>query len=299
MFFSDKDYKVRNYRGLVKETMSMAVRVAPNSTLNTLMSNLRKSSESEARSLRQLSSGKRIEKAADDSAGIAHAKKLDGFVRSQKQAQRNANDGISFVQTAEGGLNEISNILVRLRELSVQSASDTLGEPERGHINKEYQSLVTEIDRIAESTSFNGTNVINGDGQGVLRFQVGSYKGEENVIEFDTEGNYTSSSSLGIGSTGIESKADALDNLESLDEAINTISGQRAYLGSIQSRMQYAVNNLDTNIINHEETKSKIEDVDVAEASANLASSQILKSAGMKSLAEGMTFSRAALKLIG
>jgi flagellin len=299
MFFSDKDYKVRNYRGLVKETMSMAVRVAPNSTLNTLMSNLRKSSESEARSLRQLSSGKRIEKAADDSAGIAHAKKLDGFDRSQKQAQRNANDGISFVQTAEGGLNEISNILVRLRELSVQSASDTLGEPERGHINKEYQSLVTEIDRIAESTSFNGTNVINGDGQGVLRFQVGSYKGEENVIEFDTEGNYTSSSSLGIGSTGIESKADALDNLESLDEAINTISGQRAYLGSIQSRMQYAVNNLDTNIINHEETKSKIEDVDVAEASANLASSQILKSAGMKSLAEGMTFSRAALKLIG
>lgn len=279
--------------------MSMAVRVAPNSTLNTLMSNLRKSSESEARSLRQLSSGKRIEKAADDSAGIAHAKKLDGFVRSQKQAQRNANDGISFVQTAEGGLNEISNILVRLRELSVQSASDTLGEPERGHINKEYQSLVTEIDRIAESTSFNGTNVINGDGQGILRFQVGSYKGEENVIEFDTEGNYTSSSSLGIGSTGIESKADALDNLNSLDEAINSISGQRAYLGSIQSRMQYAVNNLDTNIINHEETKSKIEDVDVAEASANLASSQILKSAGMKSLAEGMTFTRAALKLIG
>ena len=277
----------------------MAVRVAPNSTLNTLMSNLRKSSESEARSLRQLSSGKRIEKAADDSAGIAHAKKLDGFVRSQKQAQRNANDGISFVQTAEGGLNEISNILVRLRELSVQSASDTLGEPERGHINKEYQSLVTEIDRIAESTSFNGTNVINGDGQGILRFQVGSYKGEENVIEFDTEGNYTSSSSLGIGSTGIESKADALDNLNSLDEAINSISGQRAYLGSIQSRMQYAVNNLDTNIINHEETKSKIEDVDVAEASANLASSQILKSAGMKSLAEGMTFTRAALKLIG
>ncbi len=299
MVFSDEDYKVRNYRGLVKEIMSMAVRVAPNSTLNTLMSNLRKSSESEARSLRQLSSGKRIEKAADDSAGIAHAKKLDGFVRSQKQAQRNANDGISFVQTAEGGLNEISNILVRLRELSVQSASDTLGEPERGHINKEYQSLVTEIDRIAESTSFNGTNVINGDGQGILRFQVGSYKGEENVIEFDTEGNYTSSSSLGIGSTGIESKADALDNLNSLDEAINSISGQRAYLGSIQSRMQYAVNNLDTNIINHEETKSKIEDVDVAEASANLASSQILKSAGMKSLAEGMTFTRAALKLIG
>lgn len=277
----------------------MAIRVAPNSTLNTLMSNLRKASESESRSLRQLSSGKRIEKAADDSAGIAHSKKLDAYIRSQKQAQRNANDGISFVQTAEGGLNEISNILVRLRELSVQAASDTLGDNERGFINKEYQNLVREVDRIAESTSFNGTNVINGDGQGVLRFQVGAYKGDENVIEFDTEGNYTSSSRLGISGTAIESKDDALTNLETIDEAINGLSGQRAYLGSIQSRMQHAVNNLDVNIINHVETKSKIEDVDVAEASASLASSQILKTSGMKTLAEGMNFSRAALKLIG
>ncbi len=277
----------------------MTVRVTPNSTLNTLMANLRKAKEDQGQALHQLSSGKRITKAADDSAGIAHAKKLDAYVRSQKQAQRNANDGISFVQTAEGGLNEIANILVRLRELSVQAASDTVGDNERGHVNKEYQNLVSEVDRIAESTSFNGTNVINGDGNGILRFQVGSFKGDENVIEFDTDGNYTNASRLGISGTSIETKSGALSNLDAIDEAIEGLSGQRAYLGSIQSRMQYAINNLETNTINHTETRSKIEDVDVAEASARLASSSVLSSSAMKSLAVGMDFSKAALKLIG
>lgn len=277
----------------------MTLRVTPNSTLNTLMANLRKASESESKALGQLSSGKRVEKAADDSAGLAHAKKLDAHVRSQKQAQRNANDGISFVQTAEGGLNEISNILVRLRELSVQAASDTVGEAERGFANKEYQSLVSEIDRIAESTSFNGTNVINGDGKGILNFQVGAFAGEENIIEFDTDGNYTNSSRLGIGGTGIETKSEAADNLQLIDEAIEGISGQRAYLGSVQSRMQYAINNLEVNTLNHEATRSKIEDADVAETAARLASSKILRMSASKSLAEGMDFSKAALKLIG
>lgn len=277
----------------------MTVRVAPNSTLKTLMSNLRKHTDEEQQSLRQLSSGKRIEKASDDSAGIAHAKKLEAHVRSQRQAQRNANDGISFVQTAEGGLNEISNILVRLRELSVQSASDTIGDNERLLTDKEYQSLVQEIDRIAESTSFNGTNVINGDGKGLLNFHVGAFSGEENVIEFDTDGNYTSASSLGLSGTTTETKSDSVANLEVIDEAINQISGQRAYLGSIQSRMQYAVNNLETNTINHEATRSKIEDVDVAEASAKLASSQILKRGAIQTLSQGMDFPKAALKLIG
>lgn len=274
------------------------MRVAPNSTLNTLMANLRKSSEGEARSLRKLSSGKRIEKAADDVAGIAHSKKLEAFIRSQKQARRNANDGISFVQTAEGGLNEISSILVRLRELSIQSASDTVGDNERELTNKEYQSLVSEIDRIAESTSFNGTNVINGDGKGILEFHVGANKGEENVIEFDTDGNYTNSSVLGISGTGTATKGESLDNIQVLDEAINKISGQRAYLGSIQSRMQYAVNNLEVSTINHEQTRSKIEDADVAQAAAEMASHRILKTSATQSLAKGMDFSKMALKLI-
>lgn len=277
----------------------MTVRVTPNSTLNTLMANLRKASEGESKALSQLSSGKRVEKASDDSAGLAHATKLKAYIASQNQAHRNANDGISFVQTAEGGLNEISNILVRLRELSVQAASDTIGESERGFANKEYQSLVSEIDRIAESTSFNGTNVINGDGKGILNFQVGAFAGEEHAIEFDTDGNYNNASRLGISGTGIETKGDATENLQLIDEAIDGISGQRAYLGSIQSRMQYAINNLEVNTINHQETKSKIEDADVAETAARLAASSVLRMSAGKSLAEGMDFSKAALKLIG
>ena len=263
------------------------------------MANLRKATEGEKTALGQLSSGKRIEKAADDSAGLAHAKKLDAYVRSQRQAQRNANDGISFVQTAEGGLNEISNILIRLRELSIQAGSDTVGDNERGFANKEYQSLLSEIDRIAETTSFNGTNVINGDGKGVLNFQVGAFKGEDNVIEFDTDSNYTNTSRLGVSGTGVETKGEALDNVEVIDEAIEGISGQRAYLGALQSRMQHAVNNLDTLTINHEATRSKIEDADVAETAARLASSKVLRLSASQSLAEGMDFSKAALKLIG
>jgi len=263
------------------------------------MSNLRKSSAGEAKALSQLSSGKRIESASDDSAGLAHVKKLDAFIRSQKQATRNANDGISFVQTAEGGLNEVSNILVRLRELSIQAGSDTVGEKERGFLNKEYQNLKTEIDRIAEATSFNGTNVINGEGRGVLRFQVGAFAGDENVIEFDSENHHTSASDLGLNGLGVEGKSDALDAIEAVDEALTKVSGQRAYLGSIQSRMQYAMGNLEVNRINHEETRSKIEDVDVAEASARLVKESMLREIGVRSLAKGMDFSKAALKLIG
>lgn len=276
----------------------MTIKVSANSTLNTLMANLRKASEGQARSLRSLSSGKRIEKASDDSAGVAHATKLNAFIRSQKQASRNANDGISFVQTAEGGLNEVSNILTRLRELSVQAGSDTVGETERGFLDKEYQSLKEEIDRIAESSSFNGTNVINGEGKGVLEFQVGAFSGKENTIEFDTDGNYTSVSELDLSSAGVSDKNDALDSIAVVDEAINKISSQRAYLGSIQSRMQHAANNLSTNTINHESTKSKIEDVDVAEASAKLAIESIKKQSATQSLAKAMNFSKTALHLI-
>jgi flagellin len=199
------------------------------------MSNLRKISEKENTEMERISSGKRILRAKDDVAGLALSTKMNAFVRSQSQATRNANDGISFVQTAEGGLHEITNILVRLRELTIQSASDTVGDKERGHINLEYKQLIQEVDRIAESTSFNGTNVINGDGKGFLNFQVGAFKNDHNVIEFNTEGNYASSERIGISGTGVESKSDALSNIEMIDGAIETISGQRADLGALQS----------------------------------------------------------------
>lgn len=275
------------------------MRVTPDSTLKTLVNNLRDATEAQTGALEDLSSGKRIHKSSDDVAGISLGKKLDAFVRSQRQAQRNANDGISFVQTAEGGLNEISNILVRLRELSIQSASDTVGDKERGMIDKEYQNLVLEVDRIAESTSFNGTNVINGDGKGILQFQVGSFKGEENIIEFDTTGNFTDADNLGINGTNVASKDDSLTNIAVLDEAIDKVSGQRAYLGSIQSRMGHAATNIEVSIETHMEARSKIEDADFAQSAAELASANTLKSSGIRALAEGMKFTQGALKLLG
>ncbi|MCP4913358.1 MAG: flagellin FliC [Oligoflexia bacterium] len=271
---------------------------SPNSSLNTLMANLRKTSDEEGGLLSKLSSGKRVEKSADDAAGLAMSKKITAFVESQKQAKRNAGDGLSFVQTAEGGLNEIGNILIRLRELSVQGASDTVGDNERGLIDKEYQSLVQEIDRIAESTSFNGTNVINGDGKGVLNFQVGSFAGEENILTFDTDETYADVSSLGLSGTGVSDKTDSTSNLEVIDEAINKVSGKRADMGALQSRIQHAMNNIENSIINHESMRSKIEDVDVAEASAKLASNNIRKRSAIAALAQGMDFPKSALKLI-
>ncbi|MBT5092659.1 MAG: flagellin FliC, partial [Halobacteriovoraceae bacterium] len=187
--------------------------------------NLRRTEARGAKVLSQLSSGKRITSAGDDAAGLAIATNLNAQVRSLRQATRNANDGISSVQTAEGGLEEISNILVRLRELSIQSASDTGSDNEREFLNLEYGGLLAEIDRISESTSFNGTNVINGE-EGELNFQIGAFATEESTIVFDTENAHVDTSELAISSSSIDTKADALDNLESLDEAIMTVNGQ-------------------------------------------------------------------------
>ena len=276
----------------------MTLRVTPGSTLKTLMANVRKATEEQGAHLQKLSSGKRVEKAADDSASLSRGAKIEALVRSQNQAARNANDGISFVQTAEGGLNEISNILVRLRELSIQSSSDTVGDKEREHIDKEYSQLVEEVDRIADSTSFNGTNVINGDGKGVLSFQVGAFSEDHNKIEFDTDGNYADSSVIGINGTSVATKEDALDNVESIDSAIMQIAGQRAHLGSIQSRLQHAVNNLEVSTINHDAARSKMVDVDVADSATKLASATMLKKGAIKSLSKAMDFPITALKLI-
>ncbi|MGZ6464835.1 MAG: flagellin N-terminal helical domain-containing protein, partial [Bdellovibrionota bacterium] len=162
----------------------MGLRIATNVPSLAVQRNISNVGEEASKSYARLSSGNRITKSGDDAAGLSIANKLEASVRGMKMAQRNANDGISFVQTAEGGINEVSNILIRLRELSVQSASDTVGDAERGFLNKEVQSLKGEVDRIAKSTNFNGTNLLGGEGK-TLTFQVGHEAGEMNRIEFD------------------------------------------------------------------------------------------------------------------
>lgn len=278
----------------------MGLRIATNIASQSVQKNLREVSKTAEDELSKLSSGKRITKSADDAAGLAIAVNLDAQTRGLRQATRNANDGISLVQTAEGGLNEISNIVTRLRELSVQAASDTVGEKERGLLNLEYQQLVTEVDRIADATTFNGAQLINGESElGTLDFHVGAYSGEQNVISFDSTMTNTRADEIGIGGSGIETKEDANDVMGSLDEALDRVSGMRASLGAIQSRLQSTVNNLEVQTINQDSARSTIQDVDVAASTSALASKQVIKNAGVSTLAQANNIPNSALRLIG
>lgn len=276
----------------------MGLRIATNIASQTVQKNLREVSQGGQDSLEKLSSGKRITKAADDAAGLAIAKNLEAQTKGLRAATRNANDGISLVQTAEGGLNETSNILTRLRELTVQAASDTIGDSERGFLDKEYQQLTTEIDRIAESTTFNGSNLLNGTGD-EKDIQVGAFDGEQNRITFDASQTDATASSIGVSGTGVGSKDDALGSMAEIDNAIEMVSGQRADLGSIQSRLQSTVANLEIQALNQDAARSVIEDVDVAQESAKLASNNVIKQSGISTLAQANAIPQSAMRLVG
>lgn len=277
----------------------MGLRIATNIASQNVQKNLKEVSTAGNAQLEKLSSGKRITKASDDAAGLAIATNLEAQTKGLRQASRNANDGVSLVQTAEGGLNETSNILIRLRELTIQAASDTVGDQERGFLDKEYQQLSKEIDRISESTVFNGSQLLNGKGKGSMDFQVGAFAGEQNRITFDSSETDSSAASIGIESTNIANKDDALSSIGSIDKAIEKVSGQRANLGSIQSRLQSTIKNLEVQTINQDSARSVIQDVDVAEATAALSSNQVVKNAAVSTLAQANGIPNSALRLIG
>lgn len=276
----------------------MGLRINTNIASQEVQKNMRLSNATQESEFAKLSSGKRITKSADDAAGLAIAKKLDAETRGLKVASRNANDAISLVQVAEGGLNETSNILTRLRELSIQASTDTIGDAERGYLSLEYEQLVQEADRISKTTAFNGQPLLKGEG-GVLQFQVGAYGGSENRIEIDSAQADASAESLGIGGSNIRSKQDAIDNLKVIDDAIGKVSSYRANFGALQSRLTSTMNNLDTAVVNQEAARSRIEDVDVADATAKLAASQVRNAAGTATLAHANQLGQSALRLIG
>jgi flagellin len=250
-------------------------------------------------SLSKLASGSRITKAADDAAGLGISEKLKATIRSTQQANRNANDGISMVQVAEGGLNETSNILVRMRELSIQAASDTVGDSERGMANLEYQALKSEMDRISQVTEFNGKKLLNGEAD-AYEFQIG-INGEafENRIDFQASELDAGLESLGVNRVDIGSKEGAQDSLAYLDAAVEKVSSQRAVLGSLQNRLVSTSNNLQNTAENMSAANSRIRDVDYAEETAKQTRNQILSSAGTSVLAQANMSSQGALKLVG
>jgi flagellin len=254
--------------------------------------------ESEA-SFSKLSSGERITKAADDAAGLAISEKMNAEIRSSKQATRNANDGISMIQVAEGGLNETSNILTRLRELAMQSASDTVGDTERQMTNLEYQNLKGEMDRISQVTEFNGKKLLNGEGD-KYDFQVGSNNVEsEDRISFDAASLNASTSATGVEGADVSSKEGAQDSLAQIDSAIEKVSSQRAILGATQNRLTSTVSNLEVYSENMSAANSRIRDVDYAEETAKQARNQIISSASTSVLAQANASGQQALKLIG
>lgn len=277
----------------------MGLRIATNVASQSVQKNLKEVSNAGNAELERLSSGKRITKAADDAAGLAISTNLEAQTRGLRQATRNANDGISLVQTAEGGLNETSNILVRLRELTIQAASDTVGDAERGFLDKEYQQLMTEVDRISASTTFNGTNLLNGEGKGSMDFQVGAFAGEQNKITFDSSETNASAGEIGIAGSTIANKDDALSSISTVDEAIAKVSSQRSNLGAIQSRLASTVKNLEVQTINQDSARSVIQDVDVASSSAALASNNVVKNAAVSTLSQANQIPMSALRLLG
>ncbi|MFG1482274.1 flagellin [Halobacteriovorax sp. HFRX-2_2] len=276
----------------------MGLRIATNTAAQMVQKNIKQTGKASGEALEKLSSGKRINKSADDAAGLAIAKNMEAQVKGLRQASRNANDGISMVQTAEGAMNETGNILVRLRELSVQAASDTIGDTERGFLDKEYQQLTKEVDRIAESTKFGSISLLNGSGS-EMDIQVGTFAGEEGQIQYDPSQTNATTSALNISGLSVASKDDARSSMENVDEAISSLSEQRANLGAVQSRLQSSVNNLEIQATNLDASRSVIEDADVAYESSQLASSNIAKQAGIASLAQANNINSAALRLVG
>ena len=249
--------------------------------------------------LSKLSSGTRITKAADDAAGLAISEKMKANIRSMKQADRNANDGISMIQTAEGGLNEASSILTRMRELAVQTASDTVGDSERSMTNMEYQNLKQELDRISQVTEFNGQKLLDGNGK-KYDFQIGVNNDDfQDRIGYDSNVVNARIDQLGISELDVSSKEGSQSSLANVDQAIEKVSGYRAFLGAIQNRLTSTSNNLQVTSENLSQANSRIRDVDYADATAQQAKNSILTAAGTSVLAQANSSGQGALKLIG
>jgi flagellin len=246
-------------------------------------------------SLSKLSSGFRITKAGDDAAGLGISVNLESQIRSYNQATRNAQDGISLVQTAEGALNETTNLLTRLRELAMQSASDGIGNTERGYVQSESDALVSELERISQATEYNGTKLLNG--AVTLTFQVGIRNVAAND-RIDVSTVDTTTATLGVDALDMSTAAGAQAALATIDTALNTVSASRATFGAVGNRLNSVVSTIQTSSENLSAANSRIRDVDVAEETSKMSRSQVLLQAGVSVLAQANQMPQIALKLL-
>lgn len=274
----------------------MGLRIGTNIAALAARNQLGKNSERAEHAIRALSSGKRIVQASDDAAGFAISENLRGHLRGIEQAERNTENAISFIQVAEGGLNEQNNILIRMRELGVQAASDTVSDVERSFVDSEFQLLIQEFERIAQTTTYGTKKLLVGNGE-KFEFQVGSNSGDENKISLSLTAD-SRASSAGISGLSIADDGSALDSLENIDQALSQVAGMRAEFGAYQSRMQMAANHLRTMNENIAQAYSNYADADVAFETSELAQANILNDIGISVLAQANSTAARAHQLL-
>lgn len=276
----------------------MPLRISTNVASLNAQKNLTGTNKLLNQSLARLSSGFRINQASDDAAGLAISENLRGQIRGMRQASRNSEDGISLVQVAEGGLNETSSILIRLRELAVQAASDTIGDVERKFLDVEYQQLKSEIQRIAEVTTFNGRDLLNGTG-GIMDIQVGVHNDPfKDRISFNASAANSTIDALGLIAESLATKEMAQQSIAVSDSAMVSVNAMRANFGAMQNRLTSTISNLAIAHENFSAAQSRIRDVDIAEETTELTRNQILLQAGVSVLGQANSAQQVALKLL-
>jgi flagellin len=275
----------------------MGLRVNTNIAAINAQRNLATVTDNVTGNFRRLSTGLRISTAADDAAGLAISERLRSQVRSLDQAKRNANDGISLVQTAEGALNEVSSILTRLRELAIQSSNGSVSNQDKETLDQEFQSLVSEVNRIGRSTEFSGIKLLDGSASSVS-FQVGL--GTTSGIDtLSVSLSPALSTTLSLNSLDIGSGGATTTAITNIDAAINSISALRGTLGAVQNRLGITISNLSITTENLTAAESRIRDVDVAYETAMLTRNSILQQASISVLAQANAQPQSALRLLG
>ena len=262
------------------------------------LSNLNTTSRALNKTIGRLSSGLRVQSAADDAAGLAVTENMRGQLRGFQQAARNGNDGISILQTAESAYQSISDTLIRMRELAVEAANDSLGNVERGFLDTEFQSLSNEITRISDVTEFNGIQLLDGTAgaAGTMTFQVGTRNSVDNRITVDLEDQ--DAGALGVDGSAVDDRTNAQNAITELDTALESLNTDRSTLGSTISSLNTAVANLATTIENYGSSMGQIRDADIGAESANFARHQVLQQAGVAMLAQANTMPTLALRLL-
>ncbi len=277
----------------------MGLRIATNTTALNAQRQMSMTRLSLDKSFERLASGSRINHAGDDAAGLAISENLRAQIRGYRQAKRNSQDGISLIQVTEGGLNEISNMLIRLRELGIQAASDTIGDTERQFTDREFQALKQEIDRVANVTSFNGTPLLNGK-SGIFEIQVGIQNNPilDRVV-YNGERSDATLDALKLGGESVATKQGAQLSLAVIDDSLIRVNSIRADLGAMQNRLQSTINNLAISDENLSSANSRIRDTDMAEEVSEMTKHNILMQAGISVLGQANSTNQAALKLLG